>query len=83
MLFVREYIRNLFKSTTPQIPTDPSEPCDICYCIRNHTACVQQRCLMSVPGCQPVFEDGVCCPVSYNCGGEFIISSDNIVVVLL
>ncbi|KAF0292778.1 Kielin/chordin-like protein [Amphibalanus amphitrite] len=50
-----------------QIPSDPSEPCDVCYCIRNHTACVQQRCTMSVPGCEPVFEDGVCCPVRYNC----------------
>merc|ERR1711911_542222 len=39
----------------------------LCYCIRNHTACVMQECVLQVDGCAPVFEDGVCCPVRYDC----------------
>ena len=51
-----------------QIPRDPSNPCEICYCIRNHTACVIQDCELKVPGCSPIYRDGVCCPVKYMCG---------------
>ncbi|KAF0296829.1 Kielin/chordin-like protein [Amphibalanus amphitrite] len=53
-----------------QVPSDPNEPCDVCYCIRNHTACVQQECTMRVPGCQPVYEEGICCPTRYVCDYE-------------
>ena len=51
-----------------KIPSDPSNPCDLCYCIRNHTSCVMQECQLRVEGCQPIFVDGVCCPVKYICG---------------
>ena len=87
MLFIKKYIRSLIKSTTPQIPPGTRQPCHICYCIRNRAVCVESArnlsCSPSAPGCQPVFEDGVCCPVSYNCSGEFTISSDNLVVIPL
>ena len=53
-----------------QIPSDPASPCDLCYCIRNHTACVMQECILQVQGCEPVFVDGVCCPVKYICGEQ-------------
>lgn len=50
-----------------QIPRDPNNPCELCYCIRNHTACVMQECRLKVPGCEPIFQEGVCCPVKYMC----------------
>ncbi|XP_065557879.1 uncharacterized protein LOC136025816 isoform X2 [Artemia franciscana] len=55
-----------------QVPSDPSKPCDLCYCIRNHTACVMQECILYVDGCAPVFEEGVCCPVRYECDRDKI-----------
>ena len=57
------------KVSTPslQIPSDPASPCDLCYCIRNHTACVMQECSLKVEGCEPVYLEGVCCPVKYLC----------------
>ena len=51
-----------------KIPTDPANPCDLCYCIKNNTACVMQECTLKVEGCQPIYAEGVCCPVSYICG---------------
>ena len=51
-----------------KVPRDPTEPCELCYCIRNHTACVRQECDLRVPGCEPIYQDGVCCPVKYRCG---------------
>ena len=51
-----------------QVPRDPDQPCELCYCIRNHTACVRQECDLKVPGCDPIYQDGVCCPVKYRCG---------------
>jgi hypothetical protein len=50
-----------------KIPSDPNSPCDLCYCIRNNTACVLQECSLKVQGCEPVYLDGVCCPVKYLC----------------
>ncbi|XP_071530105.1 uncharacterized protein tnc [Panulirus ornatus] len=50
-----------------QVPGDPTKPCELCYCIRNHTACVMQECILMVPGCKPVFKEGICCPVRYDC----------------
>jgi hypothetical protein len=61
-------IENKYYPDGAQVPSDPANPCDLCYCIRNHTACVQQECLLSVEGCKPIFQDGVCCPVRYICG---------------
>ena len=55
-----------------QVPSDPSKPCDLCYCIRNHTACVMQECVLQVDGCSPVLLDAVCCPVRYNCDARNI-----------
>jgi hypothetical protein len=50
-----------------QVPSDPRNPCDLCYCIRNQTACVKQECLLTVDGCEPIYQEGVCCPVRYVC----------------
>ena len=51
-----------------KIPSDSDNPCDLCYCIKNHTACVMQECTLKVDGCTPIYVDGVCCPVKYICG---------------
>lgn len=51
-----------------QVPRDPERPCELCYCIKNTTACVMQECTLKVQGCEPIFQEGVCCPVSYMCG---------------
>jgi len=56
-----------FYSDGAQIIGDPSKPCELCYCIRNKTACVMQECILHVEGCDPVFQPGVCCPVRYQC----------------
>lgn len=50
-----------------QVIGDPSKPCELCYCIRNRTACVMQECILHVEGCEPIFQSGVCCPVRYQC----------------
>ncbi|XP_066972792.1 LOW QUALITY PROTEIN: serine-rich adhesin for platelets-like [Macrobrachium rosenbergii] len=55
-----------------QVPGIPDKPCELCYCIRNHTACVMQECILKVNGCDPVFEDGICCPVRYKCAYDEI-----------
>ena len=57
-----------------QIPSDPASPCDLCYCIRNHTACVMQECSLKVEGCEPVYLEGVCCPVKYLCVDGSVVS---------
>ena len=50
-----------------QVDLDLEKPCELCYCIRNRTACVMQECILHVEGCEPEFEPGVCCPVRYKC----------------
>ncbi|CAB3372700.1 Hypothetical predicted protein [Cloeon dipterum] len=56
-----------FYADGAQVPSDKNKPCELCYCIRNHTACVMQECTLNVEGCKPVFQDGICCPVRYEC----------------
>ena len=51
-----------------KVPRDPERPCELCYCIRNSTVCVMQECTLKVDGCDPIYQDGVCCPVKYMCG---------------
>lgn len=63
-------IHNSFYADGAQVPSDPRKPCELCYCIRNRTACVMQQCTLHVEGCKPVFQDGVCCPVRYDCDYE-------------
>ena len=29
-----------------------------------------QECTLKVAGCEPIFQDGVCCPVKYMCGKD-------------
>ncbi|XP_049858387.1 mucin-17 isoform X3 [Schistocerca gregaria] len=60
-------IDEVFYSDGTKIPGDPTKPCELCYCIRNHTACVMQECTLHVEGCRPVYVEGVCCPVRYDC----------------
>ncbi|XP_035731328.1 titin homolog [Vespa mandarinia] len=50
-----------------QLPLDPQNPCELCYCIKNRTTCVIQECTLRVAGCKPAYQPGVCCPVKYNC----------------
>lgn len=50
-----------------QMPPDAGKPCEICYCIRNTSACVSQECSLGVPGCQPTYSPNSCCPTRYNC----------------
>ncbi|KAH0807761.1 hypothetical protein GEV33_015030 [Tenebrio molitor] len=61
-------IDGLFYSDGARVPSDPNKPCELCYCIRNKTACVMQECTLKVEGCKPVYQEGVCCPVRYDCG---------------
>ncbi|GJQ75670.1 hypothetical protein Trydic_g17744, partial [Trypoxylus dichotomus] len=60
-------IDKLFYSDGARVPSDPSKPCELCYCIRNKTACVMQECTLHIEGCTPVYQEGVCCPVRYDC----------------
>ncbi|CAH1374985.1 unnamed protein product [Tenebrio molitor] len=60
-------IDGLFYSDGARVPSDPNKPCELCYCIRNKTACVMQECTLKVEGCKPVYQEGVCCPVRYDC----------------
>lgn len=49
------------------------DPCEACYCLRETVRCVTQRCELpedTRQGCMPVYMDGICCPVRYQCGGE-------------
>ena len=32
-----------------------------------------QECRLKVPGCEPVYQPGVCCPVKYMCGDGTVI----------
>lgn len=61
-------IDRLFYSDGARVPSDPSKPCELCYCIRNKTACVMQECTLNIEGCKPVYQEGTCCPVKYDCG---------------
>lgn len=61
-------IDRLFYSDGARVPSDPSKPCELCYCIRNQTTCVMQQCTLNVQGCEPVYAPGVCCPIRYDCG---------------
>lgn len=67
-------IDGLFYEDGAQVPSDPEKPCDLCYCIRNHTACVMQECVLHVEGCSPVMQPGICCPVRYECDASNITS---------
>jgi hypothetical protein len=58
-----------------RVPSGTTDPCDLCYCIRNQEACVKQECVLSVDGCEPVYVPGVCCPVSYNCGKSHTLNA--------
>ncbi|RWS15313.1 mucin-3A-like protein, partial [Dinothrombium tinctorium] len=53
-----------------QITGHHQKPCEICYCIRNTSACVMQECALQVDGCTPIYRAGACCPSRYNCSAE-------------
>ncbi|CAB3371788.1 Hypothetical predicted protein [Cloeon dipterum] len=44
-----------------------AKSCEHCYCLRGVVRCVTLECARPLLGCEPVFEDGKCCPVQYNC----------------
>ncbi|KAG8234330.1 hypothetical protein J437_LFUL017734, partial [Ladona fulva] len=60
-------IDNVFYTDGAQVPSDWKKPCELCYCIRNRTTCVIQECTLQLDGCTPVYQEGICCPVRYNC----------------
>ena len=51
-----------------KVPRNMSQPCELCYCIRNKTLCVIQECQLNAENCEPLYIEGVCCPVKYICG---------------
>ena len=61
-------INGKFYAEGAQVPSNQNKPCELCYCIRNMTACVMQECTLHIDGCQPIYNKGVCCPVRYSCG---------------
>lgn len=61
-------IDGLFYADGVRIPGDPNKPCELCYCIRNKTACVMQECTLKIQGCTPVYHKDICCPIRYDCG---------------
>ncbi|XP_055923926.1 mucin-2 [Eupeodes corollae] len=63
-------IDNKFYVEGAQVPSNPNKPCELCYCIRNRTACLMQECTLHIDGCQPIYNKGSCCPVRYNCDHE-------------
>ncbi|XP_014203374.1 mucin-22 [Copidosoma floridanum] len=60
-------INDHFLADGAQLPIDPNNPCELCYCIRNKTTCLMQQCTLAVSGCRPIYQPGICCPVKYNC----------------
>nr|XP_054933851.1 uncharacterized protein LOC129387979 [Dermacentor andersoni] len=64
------YIDGKHYSEGARMPRDPKKPCEVCYCIRNSSACVLQDCELHVDGCSPVFSRPSCCPTRYNCSIE-------------
>ncbi|KFM56945.1 hypothetical protein X975_24875, partial [Stegodyphus mimosarum] len=64
------YLDDKYYPDGAQLPRDPKRPCEVCYCIRNSTACVMQECELKVEGCSPVYKEGQCCPCRYNCTYE-------------
>ncbi|XP_035210732.1 LOW QUALITY PROTEIN: serine-rich adhesin for platelets-like [Stegodyphus dumicola] len=64
------YLNDKYYPDGAQLPRDPKRPCEVCYCIRNSTACVMQECELKVEGCSPVYKEGQCCPCRYNCTYE-------------
>ncbi|XP_039292643.1 uncharacterized protein LOC111051685 isoform X2 [Nilaparvata lugens] len=44
-----------------------SSDCQYCYCIKGQQHCVTPQCVLTMPGCQPVFNKHSCCPIKYNC----------------
>ncbi|KAK0080845.1 hypothetical protein PV325_013233 [Microctonus aethiopoides] len=60
-------INNKFYADGAQLPTDPNNPCELCYCIRNRTTCTMQQCTLNIAQCNPVYHVGICCPVKYDC----------------
>jgi hypothetical protein len=61
-------IDDKFYADGARVPSNTDSPCELCYCIRNMTACVMQECTLHIEGCTPVYHRGVCCPVRYSCG---------------
>ncbi|GFS37002.1 uncharacterized protein TNIN_76851 [Trichonephila inaurata madagascariensis] len=64
------YLGDQYYPDGAQLPHDPKRPCEVCYCIRNSTACVMQECELKVDGCFPIYKEGQCCPCRYNCTYE-------------
>uniref|UniRef100_A0A1A9ZDU0 VWFC domain-containing protein n=1 Tax=Glossina pallidipes TaxID=7398 RepID=A0A1A9ZDU0_GLOPL len=53
-----------------QVPSNPTTPCELCYCIKNRTSCLMQECTLHIEGCMPIYNRGSCCPIRYNCDHE-------------
>ncbi len=39
-----------------QLPRNASRPCELCYCLRGHEACMEQKCQLNVDGCAPIYQ---------------------------
>ena len=48
-----------------------AEHCTDCLCLDGETVCPIVDCPPPPgPGCIPEYEEGACCPKTYNCGGK-------------
>lgn len=65
--FLGCYIEGQHYREGAQIPSEHGKPCEVCYCIRNTTACTVQECTLQVGGCAPLYTQDSCCPTRYNC----------------
>lgn len=57
-----------FYAEGQRLPTNRSQPCVICFCIRGKSECVPKKCAPSIRNCRPIIPDGECYPESYDCG---------------
>lgn len=61
-------VNETFYPEGQRLPTNSSQPCEICFCIRGKSECMPKKCAPSIRNCRPIIPDGECCPESYDCG---------------
>lgn len=50
-----------------KLPSDQTNPCEICFCIGGSKRCAPKKCAPIIRNCRPIIPDGQCCPSSYDC----------------
>ncbi|XP_071518964.1 uncharacterized protein [Panulirus ornatus] len=54
--------------------------CQTCFCLQGKVTCRKLACADPIDGCTPIMQEGQCCPVMYDCGGE--VTPDQIALLL-